>query len=71
MSQITRLAGALRPREISDGAGQAANPPHQGKILDLKMTKIDCLIIKLYSDFNPDKRQGHPRTKTLPAHLPP
>ena len=71
MFPIVRLIGALSPREIPDGAGEAADPPHQGKILDLKMTKFDFLIIKLYSDFNPDKRQGHPRTKTLPAHLPP
>ena len=32
MFPITRVIGALRPRQIPDGAGEAADPPHQGEI---------------------------------------
>ena len=34
MFPIVRLVGALSPREIPDGAGEAADPPHQGKLFD-------------------------------------
>ena len=67
MFPIVRLIGALCPREIPDGAGEAANPPHQGKILKIQFRAH----FKLHSNFNSDKGQGHPRTKTLPTHLPP
>ena len=36
MFPIVRLIGALCPREIPDGAGEATDPPHQGKILKIQ-----------------------------------
>ena len=75
MLSITRVAGALRPRQIPDGAGETANPPHQGKILNMKRDKL--ISIKTQKKFIPnsiqirDKDIRGPRLYQRTFHLDP
>ena len=50
MFPIVRLIGALCPREIPDGAGEAANSPNQGHILKIPI-QMQILSSTLKASF--------------------